>query len=44
MIVTQLADPQWKARWINRDDTSNTEPEIRPAFRKASRVNRLAVH
>jgi hypothetical protein len=34
VIVTQLADPNWKARWINRDDTSNTEPEIRPAFRK----------
>ena len=23
VIVTQLADPQWKARWINLDDTSD---------------------
>ena len=34
VIVSQLADPNWKARWINLDNSSNTEPEIRPAFRK----------
>ncbi len=34
VVVTQLGDPQWKARWITREDAGNTNPEIRPAFRR----------
>ena len=35
VIVSQLADPQWQARWINLEHPRMTQPDIRPAFRKA---------
>jgi hypothetical protein len=34
IIVTQLADPQWQARWIGRDDRDQASVEILPAFRR----------
>ena len=34
MIVSQLADPQWKARWIGLDGQGSFDGEILPAFRK----------
>ena len=36
VIVTQLADPQWKARWINLANTGKAQAAIRPAFRKGN--------
>ena len=37
MIVSQLADPQWTARWIGLDGQGEFDGEILPAFRKGSR-------
>ncbi len=34
VIVTQLADPQWKARWTNPEKSAPAPPQIRPVFRK----------
>jgi hypothetical protein len=34
-IVTQLADPQWKATCVNPGGSWTSDPEIRPAFRTA---------
>jgi hypothetical protein len=36
VIVSQLADPQWTARWIGLDDQGTFTPEILPAFRSGS--------
>ncbi len=36
VIVSQLADPQWTALWIGRDEQGVFAGEIRPAFRKES--------
>jgi hypothetical protein len=35
VIVSQLDDPQWSARWIGRDGQGEFPGSIRPAFRKA---------
>ena len=37
VIVSQLADPQWTARWIGLDDQGVLTAEILPAFRRGSR-------
>ena len=43
VIVSQLADPQWKARWIGLDDQGErSTAEILPAFRKRGRTRGLA--
>ena len=34
MIVSQLHDPQWKARWIGMEGQGAYDPPILPAFRK----------
>jgi hypothetical protein len=34
VIVSQLDDPQWSARWISLEDQGEYDWEIRPAFRK----------
>ena len=34
VIVSQLADPQWTARWIGLDGQGEFDGEILPAFRK----------
>ena len=34
MIVSQLDDPQWTARWIGLDGQGEFDGEILPAFRK----------
>jgi len=34
VIVPQLADPQWKARWIELDGQGDGHAEILPTFRK----------
>ncbi len=34
VIVSQLADPQWRARWRDRDGTGASAAEILPAFRR----------
>jgi hypothetical protein len=34
VIVSQLDDPQWSARWIGLDNQGEFREEIRPAFRK----------
>ena len=34
VIVSQLADPEWKARWIDLDGRRNGEDKIVPTFRK----------
>ncbi|MFI5457459.1 MAG: hypothetical protein ACHRXM_18605 [Isosphaerales bacterium] len=34
VIVSQLADPQWRARWVDRDGPWANEKEILPTFRK----------
>ena len=34
VIVSQLADPQWTARWIGVDGQEERPGEILPAFRK----------
>lgn len=34
VIVTQLADPQWQARWTERDGREARPAEILPAFRR----------
>jgi hypothetical protein len=34
VIITQLADPQWRARWLNRDGQGEIPAEILPAFRR----------
>ncbi len=34
VIVSQLADPQWKARWTNLDRHWESDAEIRRAFRR----------
>jgi hypothetical protein len=34
IIVSQLADPQWKGRWIGLDSEDQTPAEILPAFRR----------
>ena len=36
VIVSQLADPQWTARWIGEDGQGNVAGKILPAFRKES--------
>jgi hypothetical protein len=36
VIVTQVADPQWRAHWINPDGFSKTKCEIGRAFRTAT--------
>ena len=36
VIVSQLADPQWTARWIGLDGQGELDGEILPTFRKAS--------
>jgi hypothetical protein len=47
VIVPQLADPQWRAHWIDLDDQGAVDDEvILPAFCKGSRAGgwqRLAV-
>jgi len=35
VIVSQLADPQWRARWVDRDGPSVSEREILPTFRRS---------
>ena len=37
VIVSQLADPQWTARWIGLDGQGVLTAEILPAFRRGSR-------
>jgi hypothetical protein len=34
LIVSQLADPAWKAVWIGRDEAEKSEAQIVPTFRK----------
>jgi hypothetical protein len=34
VIVTQLADPQWKGRWTGRDRQAEVSAEIRSTFRR----------
>ena len=36
VIVSQLADPQWKARWIGLDGQGEYDGDILPAFRKGA--------
>ena len=36
VIVSQLADPQWTARWIGLDGQGEFDGKILPAFRKES--------
>jgi hypothetical protein len=36
LIVSQLADPQWKARWVNLEHPRMTQPDILPAFRRGA--------
>jgi len=36
VVVSQLADPQWKARWNNLDRPWVSDAEIKPAFRRAN--------
>ncbi len=46
VIVSQVADPQWTARWIGLDGQGEFEGEILPAFRKGTKPGawqRLAV-
>ncbi len=33
VIITQLADPQWRARWLDRDGRGALPAEILPTFR-----------
>ena len=37
VIVSQLADPQWTARWIGLDGQGEFDGEILPAFRRVSK-------
>jgi hypothetical protein len=34
VIVTQLADPQWRARWAGPDGQGDRPAEIQPTFRR----------
>jgi hypothetical protein len=34
VIISQLADPQWKARWISLENPQEFDEEIFPTFRK----------
>ncbi len=34
VIITQLADPQWRARWLDRSGRGELPAEILPAFRR----------
>jgi hypothetical protein len=34
VIVTQLADPQWQARWTSRDGQGDRSADILPSFRR----------
>ena len=34
VIITQLADPQWRARWLDRDGQGEFPAEILPTFRR----------
>ena len=34
VIITQLADPQWRASWLDRDSQGEFPTEILPAFRR----------
>jgi hypothetical protein len=36
VIITQLADPQWSARWANLGRHRTFDDKLRPAFRKAN--------
>ena len=36
VIVTQIADPHWKARWIKQGAQRILDPDIRPVFRKGN--------
>ena len=36
VIVSQLFDPQWKARWTNLGNHRTFDDELRPAFRRAN--------
>ena len=36
VIVTQIADPHWKARWIKQGVPRLLDPDIRPAFRRGN--------
>ena len=42
MIVSQLDDPQWTARWIGLEGQGEFEAPILPAFRKHGRTRRMA--
>jgi hypothetical protein len=35
VIVTQLADPQWRARWLDRNGRGELRAEILPTFRRS---------
>jgi hypothetical protein len=34
VIISQLADPQWKGRWTGRDGQAEAPADIRPTFRR----------
>jgi hypothetical protein len=34
VIITQLADPQWRARWTGRDGQAERPAEVLPTFRR----------
>ena len=34
VIITQLADPQWRARWLDRNGQGEIPAEIVPTFRR----------
>ena len=36
VIITQLADPQWSARWTSLGRHRTFDDKLRPAFRKAN--------